>query len=167
MDQLASLQIALAAIALHRLLARHTEHPDRCEWMMALLLLNAAALALWNAAHGPAALSGLWLRHACAAGAAVSALRLGLALRKLGPQQLRRFLAPVSYVAVTLAATLLSPTARAQEQAVSLPPVPEVQLYMIHAAGDDSTGQLDGRKSERITSVTTLGHSAGLSWPCP
>ncbi len=124
MDQLASLQIAMAAIALHHLLARRTEPSDRCEWLLSLALLNAAALALWSSTHAPTELAGLWLRHALAAVAAVAALRLGLSLHRLQPQLLRRFLAPVSYVAVSLAASLLSPPALAQDDAPPLDTIP-------------------------------------------
>ncbi|WP_162932366.1 hypothetical protein [Solimonas sp. K1W22B-7] len=124
MDHLASLQIALAAIACSGLLARRSDSSERCEWALTIVLLNASALSLWNAGHRLAELPGLWLQQAVAAAIAALALRLALELREVRSLTLRRFLAPVSHVALSLGSLLLAPPAVAENPAAPLETIP-------------------------------------------
>jgi hypothetical protein len=109
MDRMAIVLMLLAAAMWGYAAFRELDGSDRLEWALAGLLLNAAAMVLWNLERGPAGMLEHWLHYALAASASTLLLHLCAALRDDGGFQARRFLPPVAYVALTLSLSLAAP----------------------------------------------------------
>jgi len=176
MDSLAMLEFVLA-MAAWIVALRGCEASDRLEALLAGLLLNSAALVLWNAGGGPVAALAAWLLHALVFSAGMALLYLGITLMRTPPLTLRRFLAPVSYIALTLGLSLLPQPGRAdsgtegatvaEETPLPTIPLPAGSAPLPEPAAGEAvqlnaiivTGELLDRTAERTT--TSVGVKTG------
>lgn len=109
MDLMANVLMLLAAVIWGCAVFLEADGSERLEWALSGLLLNAAAMVLWNLDRGPAAMLAHWLPCVLAAVASTLLLHLCAAWRQDGAFGLRRLFPPVAYVAMTLSLGLAAP----------------------------------------------------------
>jgi len=113
MDLMANVLMLLAAVIWGCAVFREADSSEKLEWALSGLMLNAAAMVLWNLERGPAAMLAHWLPYAMAAATSTLLLHLCAVWRQDGAFGLRRFFPPVAYVAMTLSLGLTAPDLQA------------------------------------------------------
>ena len=122
MDLMANVLMLLAAVIWGCAVFRKADSSERLEWALSGLMVNAAAMVLWNLDQGPAAILAHWLPCALAALASTLLLHLCATWRQHSTLGLRRLFPPMAYVAMTLALGLAAPDLQAAAAQSSQPP---------------------------------------------
>lgn len=122
MNLMANLLMLMAAVIWGCAAFRDADSSDKLEWVLCGLMLNAAAMVLWNLERGPVAMLAHWLPYAMAAATSTLLLHLCAVWRQDGAFGLRRFFPPVAYVAMTLTLGLTTPELQAAAAQSAQPP---------------------------------------------
>lgn len=120
MDLMAILLMLLAAALWGCAAFREADSSDKLEWVLCGLMLNAAAMVLWNLERGPVAMLAHWLPYALAAATSTLLLHLCAAWRQDGTFGLRRLFPPIAYVAMTLSIGFAAPDLQPAQQPTEL-----------------------------------------------
>lgn len=125
MDLMANVLMLLAAVIWGCAVFREADSSERLEWALSGLLVNAAAMVLWNLDQGPAVMLAHWLPCALAAATSTLLLHLCAPWRQDSTLGLRRLFPPMAYVAMTLCLGLAVPDLEAAATPHA-PPPPEL-----------------------------------------